>query len=105
VLTTLADRGEADREVGLPVRYWANAATAAIAPRAPAPAAPKPAVSPVPPLADGHRWCRQAAPVHPGAGQGLAVYGSLPEPPPTVCFLTGMKYGSGMNARPGNPIS
>ena len=87
-LTTLADRGEADREAGRPVRYRANAATAAaaaaIAPRAPAPpkpapapapAAPKPAVSPVPPLADGHRLCRRAAQVHPGAGQGLAVYG------------------------------
>ena len=59
-LTTLADRGEADREPGKPVRYQANTATAtaaaAITPKAPtppmpapAPAAPKPAASPAAP--------------------------------------------------------
>ena len=59
-LTTLADRAEAARLAGKPVRYEANAATAAaaaaITPKAPAPpkaapAAPKPAASPVPPAA------------------------------------------------------
>ena len=61
-LTTLADRAEASRLAGKPMRYEANAATAAaaaaITPKAPsppkpapAPAAPKPAASPVPPAA------------------------------------------------------
>jgi MoxR-like ATPase len=56
-LTTLADRAEAARLAGKPVRYEANAATAAaaaaITPRAPSPpkAAPKPAASPAPPAA------------------------------------------------------
>jgi MoxR-like ATPase len=61
-LTTLADRAEASRLAGKPMRYEANAATtsaaAAIAPKAPAPpkaapapAAPKPAASPAPPAA------------------------------------------------------
>ena len=60
-LTTLADRAEAARLAGKPVRYEANAATAAaaaaITPKAPsppkvaAPAAPKPAASPAPPAA------------------------------------------------------
>ena len=59
-LTTLADRAEASRLAGKPVRYEANSATAAaaaaIAPKAPAPpkaaapAAPKPAASPAPPV-------------------------------------------------------
>ena len=59
-LTTLADRAEAARLAGKPIRYEANAATAAaaaaIAPKAPAPpkaaapAAPKPAASPAPPV-------------------------------------------------------
>jgi nitric oxide reductase NorQ protein len=61
-LTTLADRAEAARLPGKPMRYEANAATAAaaaaITPKAPsppkaapAPAAPKPAASPAPPAA------------------------------------------------------
>ena len=57
-LTTLADRAEAARIAGKPLRYEANAATAAaaaaITPKAPAPpkpAAPKPAASPAPPAA------------------------------------------------------
>jgi MoxR-like ATPase len=62
-LTTLADRGQADRDPGKPVRYWANSATAAaaaaITPKAPSPpkaapappAAPGPAASPAPPAA------------------------------------------------------
>jgi nitric oxide reductase NorQ protein len=61
-LTTLADRAEAVRLPGKPMRYEANAATAAaaaaITPKAPsppkaapAPAAPKPAASPAPPAA------------------------------------------------------
>jgi nitric oxide reductase NorQ protein len=59
-LTTLADRAEADRITGKPLRYEANSATAAaaaaITPKAPAPpkaapAAPKPAASPAPPAA------------------------------------------------------
>jgi hypothetical protein len=56
-LTTLADRAEASRITGKPIRYEANAATAAaaaaITPKAPAPpktapAAPKPAAPPAP---------------------------------------------------------
>jgi nitric oxide reductase NorQ protein len=59
-LTTLADRAEAARLAGKPIRYEANAATAAaaaaITPKAPAPpkaapasaAAPGPAASPAP---------------------------------------------------------
>jgi nitric oxide reductase NorQ protein len=51
-LTTLADRGEAERLAGKPIRYQANAATgaaaAAITPRAPAPPRPAP-VTPQPP--------------------------------------------------------
>jgi nitric oxide reductase NorQ protein len=57
-LTTLADRAEAARLAGKPVRYEANAATAAITPKAPVPpkpapaaAAPSPAASPAPPAA------------------------------------------------------
>ncbi len=57
-LTTLADRSEASRIAGKPLRYEANSATAAaaaaITPKAPAPAkpaAPKPAASPAPPAA------------------------------------------------------
>jgi len=57
-LTTLADRAEASRLAGKPLRYEANSATAAaaaaIAPKAPAPpkpAAPKPAASPASPAA------------------------------------------------------
>jgi nitric oxide reductase NorQ protein len=59
-LTTLADRAEAARITGKPLRYEANPATAAaaaaITPKAPAPpkaapAAPKPAASPAPPAA------------------------------------------------------
>ncbi len=55
-LATLADRHEADREPGKPVRYRANAATAAAAARPaaasarPRPAAPSPA-RPAPPAA------------------------------------------------------
>ena len=65
-LTTLADRAEAARITGKPLRYEANSATAAaaaaITPKAPsppkaapapapaAPAAPKPATSPAPPV-------------------------------------------------------
>jgi nitric oxide reductase NorQ protein len=59
-LTTLADRGEAERLAGKPIRYQANSATgaaaAAITPKAPAPprsapapAAPRPAASPAAP--------------------------------------------------------
>ena len=53
-LTTLADRAEAARLAGKPVRYEANAATAAaaaaITPKAPSPpkAAPAPAAAPSP---------------------------------------------------------
>src|SRR5271167_4282702 len=49
-LTTLADRAEAARIAGKPLRYEANAATAAITPKAPAPpkAAPAPAAAPGP---------------------------------------------------------
>ena len=62
-LTTLADRAEAARLAGKPIRYEANSATAAaaaaITPKAPAPpkpapapaAAPSPAASPAPPAA------------------------------------------------------
>jgi hypothetical protein len=58
-LTTLADRAEASRITGKPIRYEANSATAAITPKAPATpkpapapaAAPKPAASPAPPTA------------------------------------------------------
>ncbi len=62
-LTTLADRAEAARLAGKPLRYEANSATAAAAiipkapsppkpaPAAPAPATPKPAASPAPPAA------------------------------------------------------
>ena len=59
-LTTLADRAEAARLAGKPLRYEASSATAAaaaaITPKAPAPpkaapAAPKPAASPAPPAA------------------------------------------------------
>jgi nitric oxide reductase NorQ protein len=61
-LTTLADRAEASRLAGKPMRYEASAATAAaaaaITPKAPsppkpasAPAAPKPATPPAPPAA------------------------------------------------------
>jgi nitric oxide reductase NorQ protein len=59
-LTTLADRGEAERFAGKPIRYEANPATAAaaaaITPKAPAPpgaapAAPQPAASPAAPKA------------------------------------------------------
>jgi MoxR-like ATPase len=59
-LATLADRAEASRVIGKPLRYEANSATAAaaaaITPKAPvppkaAPAAPKPAASPAPPAA------------------------------------------------------
>ena len=62
-LTTLADRAEAARLAGKPIRYEANSATAAaaaaITPKAPAPpkaapapaAAPNPAASPAPPAA------------------------------------------------------
>ena len=59
-LATLAGRGQADRDPGKPVRYWANAATAAaaaaITPKPPAPpkaalAAPKPAAPPAAPKA------------------------------------------------------
>ena len=59
-LTTLAGRAEASRLAGKPMRYEANAATAAAAaaitpkapaPPKPAPAAPKPAASPTPPAA------------------------------------------------------
>ena len=44
-LSALADRGEADREAGRPIRYKANAATAAAATAVTrkAPAPPKPA--------------------------------------------------------------
>ena len=65
-LTTLADRAEAARLAGKPIRYEANSATAAaaaaITPKAPArpkaapaapPAAPKPAAAPAPPAAPG----------------------------------------------------
>ena len=62
-LTTLADRGEAERLAGKPIRYQANAATgaaaAAIAPKAPAPPksapvpAPKPAAPPTPSAVPG----------------------------------------------------
>jgi nitric oxide reductase NorQ protein len=57
-LTTLADRAEASRLAGKPIRYQANSATAAAAaaitskapaPPKTAPAAPKPAASPAPP--------------------------------------------------------
>ena len=62
-LTTLADRAEASRITGKPLRYEANSATAAaaaaITPKAPAPpkpapapaAAPSPSASPAPPAA------------------------------------------------------
>jgi nitric oxide reductase NorQ protein len=64
-LTTLADRAEASRIAGKPLRYEANSATAAAAaaitlkapappkpaPAPAAPAAPQPAASPVPPAA------------------------------------------------------
>jgi len=51
-LTTLADRAEASRIAGKPLRYEANSATAAaaaaIAPKAPAPPKPAPAPAPAP---------------------------------------------------------
>ncbi len=54
-LTTLADRGEADLVPGKPIRYQANAATAAaaaaIAPKAPLPLKPAPALEPAAPAA------------------------------------------------------
>jgi len=53
-LTTLADRGEADLVPGKPIRYQANAATAAaaaIAPKAPLPPRPAPAPEPAAPAA------------------------------------------------------
>jgi nitric oxide reductase NorQ protein len=51
-LTTLADRAEASRITGKPLRYEANSATAAAAAAiTPKPAAPKPAASPAPPPA------------------------------------------------------
>ena len=62
-LTTLADRAEASRLAGKPLRYEANSATAAaaaaIAPKAPAPpkaapAAPKPPASPAPEIGRAH---------------------------------------------------
>jgi hypothetical protein len=73
-LATLADRNEADRDPGKPVRYWANAKTgaaaAAITPKAPsapkAAAAPKPAASPAPPAAP-----KPATPPAPPAARNL----------------------------------
>ena len=52
-LTTLADRAEAARLAGKPIRYEANSATAAaaaaITPKAPAPPKPAPAAPPAAP--------------------------------------------------------
>jgi nitric oxide reductase NorQ protein len=80
-LTTLADRAEAARLAGKPVRYEANAATAAaaaaITPKAPAPpkpapaAAPSPAASPAPPAAPKPAG-PPASPAPPAAPKGLA---------------------------------
>jgi nitric oxide reductase NorQ protein len=80
-LTTLADRGEAARLAGKPIRYEANSATAAaaaaITPKAPSPpkaapsappAAPKPAASPAPPAAPKPA----AAPASPAAPKAAA---------------------------------
>jgi nitric oxide reductase NorQ protein len=73
-LTTLADRAEAARLAGKPIRYEANAATAAaaaaITPKAPAPpkaapAAPKPAASPAPPAGPPASPAPPAAPKAP----------------------------------------
>jgi nitric oxide reductase NorQ protein len=85
-LTTLADRAEASRLAGKPVRYEANAATAAaaaaITPKAPsppkpapAPAAPKPAASPVPPAAP-----KPAAPPAPPAAPKAPAPKAAPGP-------------------------
>jgi nitric oxide reductase NorQ protein len=82
-LATLADRNEADRDPGKPVRYWANAKTgaaaAAITPKAPSPpkaAAPKPAASPAPPAAPP---APSAAPPAPSAASPAAP--KAPAPP------------------------
>ena len=73
-LTTLADRGEADRQPGKPIRYKANSATAAaaaIAPKAPAP--PKPAPAPAAPKPP-------ASPAAPKAAAPPAAPGSVTRP-------------------------
>ena len=70
-LATLADRHEADREPGKPVRYRANAATAAAAarPAAAAPARPRPAAPsparPAPPAAPAAAAPARPAPAAP----------------------------------------
>jgi nitric oxide reductase NorQ protein len=69
-LATLADRHEADREPGRPVRYRANAATAGAAARpAPAPARPRPAAPspgrPAPPAAPAAPAPARPAPAAP----------------------------------------
>jgi nitric oxide reductase NorQ protein len=69
-LTTLADRAEASRLVGKPLRYEANSATAAAA-AAIAPKAPSPAKPPAPP---------KAAPAAPSAAPKPAA----PPAPPAV---------------------
>ncbi len=83
-LTTLADRAEAARLAGKPIRYEANSATAAaaaaITPKAPAPPkpapaapppAPKPAASPAPPAAPKPAG-PPASPAPPAAPKALA---------------------------------
>jgi MoxR-like ATPase len=76
-LTTLADRAEAARLVGKPVRYEANSATAAaaaaITPKAPAPPKPAPA-APTPPAP------KPAAPPAPKAPAPKAAPGPVTRP-------------------------
>jgi MoxR-like ATPase len=71
-LTTLADRAEAARLAGKPIRYEANAAAAAITPKAaPAapPAAPKPAGAPASPAAPKAAPSAKPGPVTRPGGQ------------------------------------
>jgi nitric oxide reductase NorQ protein len=99
-LTTLADRAEAARLAGKPIRYEANSATAAaaaaITPKAPAPpkaapAAPKPAASPAPPAAP--KPARQpASPV--GRAEGSRPAGQArPGDPPRRAGLPAPRAG------------
>jgi len=73
-LTTLADRGEAERLAGKPIRYQANAATgaaaAAITPKPPASPRAAPAAAPQPP----------ASPAAPKPEAPPAVSGSVTRP-------------------------
>src|SRR5260370_35283778 len=87
-LTTLADRAEASRITGKPLRYEANSATAAaaaaITPKAPsppkaAPAAPKPAGPPAAPAAPKPAG-PPASPAAPKAAASSAAPGPVTRP-------------------------